>query len=178
MALLTSYLCNHCGHILHGKNATCPNCEDAPPPPRQRSVTQPLRRRPNAVASERKGTERFDLHTSVLLQFFPSGVCYTLLLTSPVVLGRGSAPNANSLDTSELGAHRHGVSRQHCPLWRRGKHLVVTDLNSVNGTYLNGQLLRPHEEYLVADGDQLILGTLHATIFFNRHSDNGHNPSR
>ena len=53
----------------------------------------------------------------------------------------------------------------------------MTDLNSVNGTYLNGQLLRPHEEYLVADGDQLILGTLHATIFFNR-SDNGHNPAR
>lgn len=178
MALLTSYLCNHCGHILHGKNATCPNCEEVPPPPRQRSVTQPLHRRPNAVASGRKGTERFESYASVLLQFFPSGMCYTLLLNSPVVLGRGSAPNSNVLDLSELGAHRHGVSRQHCLLWRHGKHLVVTDLNSVNGTYLNGELLRPHEEYLVADGDQLILGTLHATIFFTLHTEIGSHLAR
>lgn len=144
--------------------------------PHRVTATQPLRRRPLTVASERKGNERFDFHSSVLLQFFPSGVCYTLSLASPVVLGRGSAPDANILDLSELGAHRHGVSRQHCLLWRRGKHLVVTDLDSTNGTYLNGELLRPHEEYLVADGDQLILGTLHATIFFNRNG-NSHRPA-
>jgi len=174
MALLTSYHCNHCGQILHGKDVPCPACEDAPPQ-RQRPSTQPLRRRPLTVAAERKGNERFDFHSGVLLQFFPSGMCYTLSLVSPVVLGRGSAPGANILDLTELGAHRHGVSRQHCLVWRRGKHLVVTDLDSTNGTYLNGELLRPHEEYMVADGDQLIIGTLHATVFFNRR-DNGQKP--
>jgi len=174
MALLTSYHCNHCGQILHGKDTPCPTCEDTPLP-RQRTSTQPLRRRPLAVASERKGNERFEAHANVLLQFFPSGVCYALSLVTPVVLGRGAAPDANILDLTELGAHRHGVSRQHCLIWRRGKHLVVTDLDSTNGTYLNGELLRPHEEYVVADGNQLILGTLHATVFFNRNG-NGHGP--
>ena len=48
------------------------------------------------------------------------------------------------------------VSRSHCRVTLRGEELVVTDLNSTNGTRVNG--LAVHERTL-ADGDEIVIGT-------------------
>jgi pSer/pThr/pTyr-binding forkhead associated (FHA) protein len=45
---------------------------------------------------------------------------------------------------------------------------MVMDLGSRNGTYVNGRLLRPHEEHVLAHGDELVLGTLHVILFFQQ----------
>src|SRR6185437_5473858 len=48
------------------------------------------------------------------------------------------------------------VSRQHCRLRLEGGLVTVEDLESVNGTFLNGQLV--NEPQLVQPGDELEVG--------------------
>jgi len=105
---------------------------------------------------------------TIILQFLPSGVCFTLPLQKPLVLGRitSEPTDAEALNLSTLNAYRHGVSNWHCRLERRDQRLIVTDLNSTNGTYLNGERIASGEACVVQDGAELILGTLRLTVFF------------
>ncbi|HVT30634.1 MAG TPA: ATP-binding protein [Lacipirellulaceae bacterium] len=66
---------------------------------------------------------------------------------STVTLGRGTS-NAVQLHDTE-------VSREHAEFSRRGDVFIIRDLNSSNGTFVNGKPIKEHE---LASGDQLQLG--------------------
>jgi len=91
----------------------------------------------------------------------------TLCLDRPVILGRDAADEPDLLDLTEFNALVHGVSRRHCLLRRIGDRLVIRDLDSTNGTYLNSRRLIPAEDYIVTNGDRVILGSLHIAIWFS-----------
>lgn len=164
--------CAQCGNFCRPDDTHCSRCNAAlhtgPLPGRS---TRLLSRRPLVVSSRSHGSERFERSASALLQILPSGACLPLTVTSPVTLGRAvsrsSAADSDFVDLTPYNAHQHGVSRTHCLLRRRDKRLVVADLGSTNGTYLNGELLLPHRDYVLADGDHLVLGSLHLIVFFN-----------
>lgn len=102
-----------------------------------------------------------------MLRFFPSGTVYHSPLLSWLMLGRAFAPDQqNVLDLTRFDAHNKGVSRQHAVLRRRDTHLVVSDMGSTNGTFLNGEQLEPGKEYVVRNGDHLSLGMLMLAVFF------------
>ncbi len=48
-----------------------------------------------------------------------------------------------------------GISRIHARILCRGEDCLLTDLNSRNGTRVNGTLLKPEEEYALKDGDSI-----------------------
>lgn len=48
-----------------------------------------------------------------------------------------------------------GISRLHAKLIKRESGLYLLDLNSTNGTYLNGELLKGGVEYLLEEGDTI-----------------------
>jgi pSer/pThr/pTyr-binding forkhead associated (FHA) protein len=48
-----------------------------------------------------------------------------------------------------------GVSRSHCQLLKRGAAFVVQDMNSANGTYVNGKKVGEHS---LNDNDQIVVG--------------------
>jgi pSer/pThr/pTyr-binding forkhead associated (FHA) protein len=48
------------------------------------------------------------------------------------------------------------ASRRHAEIRRVGNDVVVVDLNSTNGTRVNGANVR---ERKLADGDQIVIGT-------------------
>lgn len=52
------------------------------------------------------------------------------------------------------------VSRMHCSVQRTGDAYEIEDLNSTNGTSVNGKFLKFHEHQRLNDGDELLLGTL------------------
>jgi pSer/pThr/pTyr-binding forkhead associated (FHA) protein len=62
------------------------------------------------------------------------------------------------------------ISRHHCQLDLDGPHVRIRDLNSRNGTYLNGWLVKSPEldqaievvpqEHEVKDGDELRVGPI------------------
>jgi hypothetical protein len=58
------------------------------------------------------------------------------------------------------------VSRRHAFILRRRGGFAIEDLESVNGTYLNGiQRLQPHAQTLLRDGDQISFGETRAIFW-------------
>jgi len=47
------------------------------------------------------------------------------------------------------------LSRRHCRITREGEDFLLTDLDSLNGTFVNG---RPVREHTLGDGDQIVVG--------------------
>lgn len=78
------------------------------------------------------------------------------------VLGR-SDTNSHYLpdvDLAACDALNKGVSRRHAALVAFQGIIHIIDLNSVNGTFVNGERLPANEPYALTAGDQIQLGTL------------------
>jgi hypothetical protein len=89
-----------------------------------------------------------------------------------IVLGRGD-PVASfypDLDLSPYGGQEGGVSRRHAAIIQdeENKALYVEDLNSTNGTRINGFSLEPRRRYRLRDGDELEFGHVHMILRFVR----------
>lgn len=159
--------CPRCGEQILPQHTVCPACghDLMPPDP---SPTNALLRRPQVWPQTSHGSRTLLPHSQVILQFFPSGTCLVLGLDRPVTLGRTLPPgSADVIDLTELNAAQHGVSRHHCLLERRDQRLLLTDLDSTNGTTVNGERILPHHEITLAHGDRLTLGTLHVLVTFS-----------
>lgn len=81
------------------------------------------------------------------------------------VLSGGSAGALHIVERDETSVGReptnvicisdHGVSSRHALLLRRGNRVLLRDLNSTNGTYVNGSRVIEH---VLQDGDRVELG--------------------
>lgn len=160
--------CPFCGTYFNADESHCPRCGGLPDAPRTTDVlpTNTLK----APANWPRNPE-FSFDANAILQFTPSGVCVTLSLRTPLVLGRGAGARPDEvLDLTDFNAHQLGVSRRHCLIARQGARLTVTDLGSSNGTFLNGEALPPDQSHAIAHGDELVLGKLFLRIFFSTSS--------
>jgi hypothetical protein len=92
-----------------------------------------------------------------------------LMENQSVLLGRIDSDKHlyPDVDLTTYGAHDHGVSRQHLRLTLLHRQFYVTDLNSRNGTQLNGESLSPHKPYPLHNGDELLLGRLTLQVLFS-----------
>ena len=68
--------------------------------------------------------------------------------------------------SSAIQVHDTEVSRQHAEIRRTDENFTVCDLNSSNGTFVNGQRIRQH---LLSSGDQLLVGR--TTMLYTGPSD-------
>ncbi|MBW2734555.1 MAG: diguanylate cyclase [Deltaproteobacteria bacterium] len=73
------------------------------------------------------------------------------LEAASVIIGRSSK--------SDIQIDQESVSRNHCKLINTGKSIILRDLGSTNGTYVNDE---PIDEYVARDGDLIKIGR---TIF-------------
>jgi hypothetical protein len=80
------------------------------------------------------------------------GVAYDLM--EPVTLGRGSV---------ELKLEDPFASTRHAKITRQGRTVVIEDLGSTNGTYLNGETLTGPQP--LHDGDRIRIGDSEFTYF-------------
>ncbi|GAB4575213.1 MAG: FHA domain-containing protein [Anaerolineae bacterium] len=86
----------------------------------------------------------------------------------PLVLGRSEDQilDPRFINLYACNATEKGVSRKHLQLGLQGQMLRVEDLDSTNGTFINGRRLKPHEPVLVRDGDEIQLGQLRIHVLF------------
>jgi len=93
-----------------------------------------------------------------------------LLVAVPdhVVIGRRATQNKiqPQVDLTDYGAYKFGVSRLHAAIGRTPTGYNVEDLASSNGTWLNGVRLAPHEIRDLAPKDQLVLGKIRISLYF------------
>jgi hypothetical protein len=85
-----------------------------------------------------------------------------------LILGRPSpSTRADLIDLTLFDGYRYGVSRQHAMLWRSSdNYLLIEDLGSRNGTFIEGQRLEPLKRYLLNHDDRLQLGELFLRLSF------------
>lgn len=89
------------------------------------------------------------------------------------VIGRTDETSdyAPDIDLAEHGGREQGVSRRHAALVRYRGTIHIVDLNSVNGTYLNGRRLQPDMPYPLNAGDSLKLGNMNLALAHTKLRD-------
>lgn len=119
------------------------------------------------IAEERKKTPRTDAASTpanswISLHLMDSGKILPLASRNEFTLGRLSEgqPIMPDIDLTPYQAYASGVSRLHAVVKRESDRVLVMDLGSSNGTYVNGRRINPHVEESLNHGDILALGKL------------------
>lgn len=91
-----------------------------------------------------------------------------------LLVGRRTANNKADIDIdlSNFDEGVNGVSRVHAMLAPDANGLVVKDLKSTNGTFLNGRQLKPNQSYVLHSGDYIKFGNLKLQVYFEFGDDN------
>ncbi|MCC7206682.1 MAG: FHA domain-containing protein [Anaerolineae bacterium] len=89
--------------------------------------------------------------------YWPDGPSESYLLEKPVIAVGRSTGNDVVLDATS-------VSRYHISLSYESNQIVLRDLESVNGTYVDGQRLRPNETYPLRGGEEIQIGDLRLIV--------------
>lgn len=87
----------------------------------------------------------------------------------PVLIGRFHPDNRldPDVDLGPYDAAGRGVSRIHAKLeLKKNNHIYITDLDSTNGTYVRGVLIKPRRRYILHHQDMIVLGKLVIQILF------------
>lgn len=98
----------------------------------------------------------------------PNGGIITMSTHEEILIGRKARPNDPmvSLDLQPYEGRDLGVSRCHAMMAVMHNKLTIQDLNSLNHTLLNGQMLIPMKRYTLRDGDKISLGSFVMEIHF------------
>jgi pSer/pThr/pTyr-binding forkhead associated (FHA) protein len=159
--------CGNCGAVYRYGEPVCRGCGailDSPKPRMQddtndfaAELTGTLN---DAEARPKVGAVQFT-QTPIFLEI--DGIRLMLPPVEAIVLGRFSGTSGDvqpDIDLTSFGAHEKGVSRRHVQIKRKGTLVLVTDIGSANGTWLNGQRLLVNGERLLRHGDELQLSHL------------------
>jgi len=89
-------------------------------------------------------------------------------LQAQVVIGRHDPITQQSppVDLDEYAAYRQGVSRKHSALQIINGSLMVSDLGSSNGTFLNDSRLPMRQPQVIVDGDEIRVGQVTIVVRF------------
>lgn len=87
-----------------------------------------------------------------------------------IIIGRTASDSVivPDIDLTNYSAGKLGVSRVHATLKRRDGVVTISDMGSVNHTYLNGERVFPQEIRVMRDGDEIRLGRLVMRVSFQR----------
>lgn len=92
-----------------------------------------------------------------------------LTLDKTITMGRVD-PTSNvfpEVEVSEEGDAAKSVSRRHARILRQEDSVVIEDLASINGTFLNGKRLSPYIPEKLQNGDVIHLGKVTIEISIN-----------
>jgi pSer/pThr/pTyr-binding forkhead associated (FHA) protein len=78
--------------------------------------------------------------------------------------GGGSEDEMPDLDFSAFEAAAQGMSRNHAALTYHDDALYVEDMNSTNGTRINGFTIPPERSYRLRNGDELEFGSFRVSV--------------
>ncbi|NDJ77556.1 MAG: FHA domain-containing protein [Chloroflexi bacterium] len=162
--------CPRCDHYCRPTEATCPRCHASLAGSKPIGFPDELPARTITAPLDLTRQANFPPDARLVLVFWKAAHApLTLALDGPLVLGREALTisGEEACDLSPFDALQSGVSRRHCLLRRHGQNLFITDLESANGTHLNGQLLVPRQGVILAHEDRLTLGMLRLLVHFD-----------
>ena len=151
-------ICKHCGASLMRGATEAPTTRQVG---KEFELTEALKEQiTRAYPPPAKGLLLFLLNSSEPIALF---------VEQEFILGRGGALNTKPIfDLSEFNAFAMGVSRSHAMIKAVGDKYVLMDLNSSNGTWLNGERLLPHREHDLPNQGVIQLGRLQLLVIYSR----------
>ena len=155
--------CSHCGWENFEGIIYCDRCGVA-------LVPLPLGTRVLAESPAKGRTDILGPDGVVILQVSSDDLPLMVQIRHEIVLGRiaRASEEATYLDLTPFGAEEAGVSRRHARLLRDGRAVYLMDLDSTNGTRVNGEPLAAGVEKRLRDGDELSLGRLTVYVYFKQ----------
>jgi hypothetical protein len=144
--------CPECGAFYLPNTLFCESCGMALSTSQNQPTPVPSKAGPDS-----------DLLRAMACEITSTGRHIELLLSAAaLVIGRSDrqAGILPSLDLAGDGGMENGVSRQHARLLVKEGHILVEDLHSANGTWVNDKRLPPDQPFTLHRGDLVRLGRL------------------
>jgi hypothetical protein len=93
---------------------------------------------------------------------------FVLPIADSLTVGRATPLDGEQpdIDLEPYLAQQYGISRLHLKITRSHDLIYVTDLQSLNGTRLNGYRLVPYQKRILRSGDELVIGRLSVYVKF------------
>jgi hypothetical protein len=159
--------CENCRRINPGNEFYCFACGHILPAGLQAIATHNL---PNESLKPqiRWGTAYFGDQMILRIHVRETNDLIEARFEKECVIGRAVEDVVPDIDLTPHNAVDLGVSRRHVKLTRQSATIMVQDLGSVNGTYLNGQKLLPYQPRVLRNEDELCLGRMTLRISFMR----------
>lgn len=109
------------------------------------------------AASESAATTRLVVQVEA-----PRKRVFQAALQQTCIIGRMSEEDTSQpdIDLTSADAKNAGVSRLHARISTRGEMLYIEDLQSTNGTRINGVELVPGKSYRILASDEVEIGTM------------------
>lgn len=151
--------CNHCGHRNPPDSSFCSSCGSTLDLKADRTITltavDPLQDAPGAADD-----------VVVSMGELPHGVAALIVRSGPQAGDRFDLVN----DETRLGRHPESeimldditVSRRHATIERTAEGYVVSDVGSLNGTYVNQERI---DRAVLQHGDELQVGKFRLVLF-------------
>ena len=169
--------CPACGHRLGPDTRFCSQC-GAYLSPGAPLATEPLAEADLPASGADPWLHLINEHEHAILPATATALRFTIARTGRQVvlpfpigeidLGR-SDPSCGidpDVDLARDGGFVEGVSRRHAKVTQAGNRILVEDVGSTNGTFLNGKRIRPHLAYALREDDALQLGGLELRVGF------------
>ena len=162
----TDQLCVNCKTPYSSDELYCSTCGYILPHTFDNSTVYFERKQSKAVDLQ-WGTGYFHHRAQLFLRVADSQQIIKVPLKKPAVtLGRSVDSDEAHLDLTPFGAFDLGVSRRHvCVYWMEDE-LLISDLQSANGTYLNRTRLVPGERHILRNRAVLQLAQLILRVQF------------
>ena len=126
--------------------------------------TRHLERDPGVSTAPERDPEVIDYRMPWVIELRVAGTASVVQIqvSKAQIIGRADEGMRTfpDIDLAPFDAHELGVSRHHAVISTRNDCVVLYDLNSSNGTYLNGHIMQPKKEYALQHGDHIMLGKL------------------
>lgn len=154
--------CPNCGHDNADNAVICDNCNaDLYDTLLDRISTRKLR--PKDTAELERGLANY---RPVVMYINGYEEPLAIERRPEIVLGRNEGDNVVEVDLSDYDGQDKGVSRRHVHMDATQRPIVVIDLDSYNGTFINGEKLIPERPYTLNSGDELRLGRLVGRVYY------------
>ena len=166
-----SIFCTECGTQLIKYDESREHTETQQFPAGNKDVTQKvdLDFDENLLTSPLRNESSGQANAWISLHMLDSGHILPVAEKTEFTMGRTSdnQPIMPDIDFSSFKAYDNGVSRLHAVIRNTSGRIVIMDLGSSNGTYVNGTRLMPNVEQPLRHGDVVALGKLKMQIVFS-----------
>lgn len=163
-------ICKNCGKSNSAADVTCYSCGEP--------LTNLIKG--TDLLSDKLSLDDAQLKVDSILHLIPKDAKLPPLLLRPqhgtgrMIIGRNEDKDSIiDVDLNPYKAIEKGVSRLHASLIydKISETLMLFDMGSTNGTFINGQKLHPNERRALRQHDEILFGTLGFRIIYKDNSE-------